>query len=84
MRDLTLTLNDAAFRLVWRALHDREEELLRIAEHGDSDSDEAALASNDLVYLRMWRKNLEEKARAVFRDEAFTTSDETIDLSEME
>jgi len=84
MRELTLTLNDGAFRLIWHALRDREEKLLRITERGDSASDEAALAGNDLVYLRMWRKNLEEKARAVFRDEAFDISDETIDLSKID
>ncbi len=84
MRELTLTLNDPAFRLIWRALRDREERLLRITERGDSSSDEAALASNDLVYLRMWRKSLEEKARAIFREEAFAISDETIDLSKID
>jgi len=84
MRDLPLTLNDTAFRLVWRALHDREEKLLRIVKQEDSGSDGAALAGNDLVYLRMWRKGLEEKARSVFGEEVFALSDETIDLSEIE
>ena len=47
---------------------------LDMRDHGDSEK----------VDLRMWRKNLEEKARTIFREEAFDTSDETIDLSKID
>ena len=70
-RKLTLELSEQNFNLLWRSLHALEEKLQKvIEEHGDDPAGElAAFAGNDLVYLRLYREELEKAAKdAVFSD----------------
>ncbi len=61
MRSFNITIDENYFNLLWRALSERENELELDIEN--SNSDDAALIGNDLVYLRMCKKELEEKAK---------------------
>jgi hypothetical protein len=84
MREIGVTLNDKAFNLIWRALHDREAKLLNIVETAeDEDADDVVMAANDLVYLRMFKEHLEKQGREVFRENTFSLSDEIVDLSKL-
>lgn len=84
MRTFTIEINEKFFNLLWRSLHARETELLRqIADKGE-DSDDAALAGNDVVYLRLCKDELEEWAKAaVFSDGVFSLDEGFIDLADL-
>jgi hypothetical protein len=77
-RELQLNLKAKHFSLIWMALHDREEKLLKIIEENGEDSDEAALAGNDIIFLRLYRKELKQRAETVFNSNVFDLSEEPI------
>ena len=83
MRKFNVEIDEQHFNLLWRSLDAYEQSLLRIIENhqGDDDSEEAAFAGNDLVYLRLYRDDLEREARAAkFSDGVFCLSDDIIEL----
>lgn len=82
MRKFTLEVSEQNFNLLWRSLHALEEKLLNIIEeHGDDpDGELAAFAGNDLVYLRMYKDEIEKAAKqAVFSNSAFSLSEDVIE-----
>ena len=79
-RRLTLHLKGQHFSLIWMALHDREQKLLQIIEGYGEDSDEGALAANDIIYLRLYRDELQKKAVEVFEPNVFDLSEEQIQV----
>ncbi len=82
MRSFNITIDEKYFNLLWRALSERESELELDIEN--SDSDDAALIGNDLVYLRMCKKEIEEKAKQEnFSKGTFSVEDGYIDLSDL-
>lgn len=84
MRKFKLEIDETTFNLLWRSLCDREEKLLKVIEGNDEESDEALVANNDIIYLRATKNALKQYAKeAGFRDEAFETSEEIIDLSKL-
>lgn len=76
MRELYLNLNHDNFSLFWLSLLARENELLKLVVEYGEDSDEGSFALNDLVYLRLYREDLKEKAEKVFDQSVFSTSNE--------
>lgn len=84
MNELNITVDRSAFSLLWMSLHSRENELLKRVEVYGEDSDEGADALNDLAYLRLYKNNLEEKAKAVFDANAFIVSDEPYNPSTLD
>ncbi|MFT3867424.1 MAG: hypothetical protein QM715_02890 [Nibricoccus sp.] len=81
MKHVQLKLDEKTFNLLWRSLHDRETVLLEAIANEPKDSDEAALVSNDLVYLRLYKAELEKTGQqAKFPSSAFSLDDGTIDL----
>ena len=68
---LELTIDRSTFSLLWMSLHSRELELLEIINFYGEDSDEGADALNDIVALRLYEKELKEKAEKVFDSNAF-------------
>lgn len=82
MRKFSLEVSEQHFNLLWRSLHAQEEKLLKIiAENEDDDEGElAAFAGNDLVYLRLYRDDLEKEAKnAAFSEKVFSLSDDVIE-----
>lgn len=82
MRKFNLEVSEQNFNLIWRALHALEENLLKVIEahEDDPESELAAFAGNDLVYLRLYKSELEKSAKeAVFSNNAFSLSDEVIE-----
>ncbi|EJD6040099.1 hypothetical protein ACWQEN_002631 [Morganella morganii] len=75
MRVLELKIDRSTFNLLWKSLHAREEALLRRVEEYGEDSDEGADALNDIMALRLYRKELREDAEPVFDANAFLTDD---------
>lgn len=71
MGKLQLELSADNFGLVWRALHAEEARLQEIINTHDEESDEAIDAANDMVYLRLYRKELKGKAEGIFGDSVF-------------
>jgi hypothetical protein len=72
------------FNLLWRPIIARENELLDSLSQYDEASDEAALISNDIVYLRLCKKDLQDKAqKPSFSDGAFSIDDGYIDLADL-
>jgi len=83
MRKINLEVTEHNFNLIWRALHALEQKLLQvIAENEDDiDGELAAFAGNDLVYLRLYRDDLQRLAEeARFSNSVFSLSDEVIEL----
>jgi hypothetical protein len=84
VRTLALEVNERLFNLLWRSIDARERELLVNLSQKPEGSDEAALIGNDVVYLRLCKKDLEKRARAAaFSDGAFSLQDGDIDLAQM-
>ncbi len=82
MRTFDITVDEKYFNLLWRSLSERENELETNIEN--SSSDDAALIGNDLVYLRLCKKELEGKAKKEnFSDGVFSLEEAYIDLSEL-
>lgn len=75
MRVLELKIDRSTFNLLWKSLHAREEVLLRRVEEYGEDSDEGSDALNDIIALRLYRKELREEAEPVFDANAFITED---------
>ena len=83
MCEFNQIIDEKYFNLLWRSLSERESEMSHSIEN-DPDADDSALMSNDLVYLRLCMRELEEKAKnAKFSDSAFSLDDGYIDLSEL-
>lgn len=80
MKHFSLDVDEHLFNLLWRALAAREQELtdtMRAADETD-----AALVANDLVYLRLCKKDLEGRAREQgFSEGVFVLDDGYIDLT---
>jgi hypothetical protein len=84
MRSFELAIDEKLFNLLWRSLCARENELLAKISDEPEDSDDAALLGNDLAYLRLCKKSLEEKARnTTFSDSVFSLEENFIDLSDL-
>jgi hypothetical protein len=84
MRAFQLEIDEKFFNLVWRSICCREAQLLAQIEREGEDSDEAALIANEVVYLRMWKKELEGRANSEdFSPGAFSLSDGFMDLSDL-
>ena len=82
MRSFKLTIDEKLFNMLWRSISERENELEFSVQQADTD--DAALIGNDIVYLRMCKKELEEKAKASnFSKGAFSLEDSYIDLSDL-
>ena len=62
MRSFNIKIDEKYFNLLWRSIIARENELLDSLSQYDEESDEAALISNDIVYLRLCKKDLQDKA----------------------
>ncbi len=75
MITLELSLNRQDFRLIWISLHTQESRLLDIIDKCGEDSDEAADALNDITYLRLYKKELRQKAEGIFNEGAFIPTD---------
>jgi hypothetical protein len=75
MRELELKIDRSTFSLLWMSLHARESELLSRVEQFGEDSDEGADALNDIVALRLYKRELKEQAEVVFDKNAFIVSD---------
>lgn len=83
MREFNQIIDEKYFNMLWRALSKRESEIYHSIDN-DPDSDESALMNNDLVYLKLCMKELEEKAKsAKFADSAFSLDDGYVDLQEI-
>jgi hypothetical protein len=84
VRTFALQLDEKLFNLLWRSIDARERELLASLSRKSEGSDESALIGNDIVYLRLCKKDLERQARAAaFSDGAFSLEDGDIDLAQM-
>jgi len=84
MKSFDIKIDEKYFNLLWRSLTERENELEVEIRNCDPDSDDAALIGNDLVYLRLCKKDLKEKAiDENFSDGAFSLEDKYIDISEL-
>jgi len=84
MRNFKLQVNERLFNLIWRSIDARERGLVASLSRKPEGSEEAALIGNDVVYLRLCKKDLEKQARgAAFSDGAFSLDDGHIDLAEM-
>lgn len=82
MRTFDITIDEKYFNLLWRALSERESELEINIEN--SNSDDAALIGNDLVYLRLCKKELSENAKKEnFSEGVFSLEEAYVDLSEL-
>lgn len=76
MQDLDLRIDRSTFNLIWKSLHARENSLLKIVEEFGEDSDEGADSLNDIIALRLYKKELKEQAEKVFDANAFIVSDD--------
>lgn len=65
MQDLDLKIDRSTFNLIWKSLHAREDSLLKIVEEFGEDSDEGADSLNDIIALRLYKKELKELANGV-------------------
>ncbi len=83
MREFNQTIDERYFNMLWRSISERESEMAFYIE-SNPDSDESALLSNELVYLRLCKKELESKAKeANFSVSAFSLNDDHVDLSDL-
>ena len=84
MRSFNLEIDEKYFNMLWRSINSREKEILSKISKESEDSDEAALLGNDLAYLRLCKKGLEEEAKkSSFSDGAFSLQEKFIDLSDL-
>lgn len=82
MKSIHLEISEQNFTLLWRALHAQEERLLKVIEAHceDEESELAAFAGNDLIYLRLYREEIRKAAlNANFGTNVFSLSDEVIE-----
>ena len=84
MRSFNIKIDEKYFNLLWRSIIARENELLDSLSQYDEESDEAALISNDIVYLRLCKKDLQDKAQeSSFSKGAFSLDDGYMDLADL-
>ena len=65
-RELSLSLKAQHFSLIRKALHAREAKLIKIIERKGEASEEGASTGSDKIHVRLYKKELKEKAGAVF------------------
>lgn len=83
-KSTTREIDEKYFNLLWRSIIARENELLDSLSQHAEESDEAALISNDIVCLRLCKKDLQEKAKkSSFSNSAFSLDDGFIDLANL-
>jgi hypothetical protein len=83
MREFSQTIDEKYFNMLWRALSEREAEISHTIENLP-EFDELAPLSNDLVYLRLCMKDLQNKAEeAGFSKSVCNLDDSYLDLSEL-
>ena len=65
MRKFNLEISEQNFNLLWRSLNALEVNLLKVIEEHEDDTEGelAAFAGNDLVYLRLYKGELEKAAK---------------------
>lgn len=84
MRTFALEIDEKSFNLLWRSVAAREKELLVKISKDNEETDEAALIGNDIVYLRLVKKELQEKAeKAGFSSGSFSLDENFIDLADL-
>jgi predicted transcriptional regulator len=82
LRTFALQVDEKVFNLLWRSIDARERELLAGLSQKPEGSDEAALMGNDVVYLRLCKKDLGTQARAAkFSEGAFSLDGGDIHLA---
>lgn len=82
MRKFNLEVTENNFNLIWRGFHALEQNLLQVIAENEDDMDGelSAFAGNDLVYLRLYRDDLQKLAKeAGFSNCAFSLSDEVLE-----
>ncbi len=62
--------------MLWRSLHAHETELLKVVEEHGEDSDRGPDTLNDIIALRLYKRELKEQAEKVFDKNAFILTDE--------
>ncbi len=80
MQELELRIDRSTFSLLWKSLHTREDTLLKIVDKYSEDSDEGADALNDIVALRLYKKELKEQAEKIFDANAFIVNDDPYEV----
>jgi len=84
MKSFDMNIDEKYFNLLWRSLLERESELEANIEPFGINTDDAVLMGNDLVYLRLCKKELKENAqKANFSEGAFSMDDDYVDLSDL-
>lgn len=84
MRTFALEIDEKSFNLLWRSVAAREKELLVKISKDNEETDEAAFIGNDIVYLRLVKKELQEKAeKAGFSSGSFSLDENFIDLADL-
>lgn len=84
MRSFVLEIDEKIINLLWRSLAAREKELLSMSSLDNDQSDEAAIIGNDIVYLRLVKKDLREQAeKAGFSRGAFSLDENFVDLADL-
>jgi hypothetical protein len=84
MRSINIEIDEKYFNLLWRSIIARENELLDSLSQYEEGSDEAALIGNDIVYLRLCKNDLQDKAqKASFSNGAFSLEDGYMDLADL-
>lgn len=81
MKTINLEVSEQNFNLLLRSLDALEKNLLQVIRENedDDDSELAAFAGNDLVYLRLYRDDIIKDAQSAgFGKSAFNLSDETL------
>jgi hypothetical protein len=77
MSELDLRINERQFKVILKSLKDRERQLNDICSIS-KDEDEAALAGNDLIELRMFMRDYEARGVKAFGDSALNISEELL------
>ena len=84
MKSFDINIDEKYFNLLWRSLSESESELEFNIEQSGTNSDDAALMGNDLVYLRLCKKDLKENAqKANFSEGAFSLDDDYVYLVDL-
>jgi hypothetical protein len=84
MKSITQKIDEKYFNLLWRALSEKESKIVHNLSVLDCESDEAVLEGNELIYLRLCKKGLKEKAeKAGFSQDAFCLEEGIIDLRDL-
>ena len=77
MKELDLRINERQFKVILKSLKERERQLNDICAVS-KDEDEAALAGNDLIELRMFMRDFEAQGVKAFGDSALNISEDLL------